>query len=231
MIYDSILGTIGKTPIVRINRLAPKNVTMYVKCEFFNPLSSVKDRLAIAHYRGRRKVPEAQTRADGRRGDLRQYRHRARHGVRGQGLSVRRGHDGDLFRRAPQDHAHARRQGDPHPGRRARHRHGERRRRSSPESTAGSSPASSRTRPTLPTTATPPGPRSCSTSSAGASTTSSPAGARAARSPASGEMIRLARPEVKIIATEPAGGRASGRQALAAAQDPGLDARTSCPRC
>jgi len=48
MIYDSILGTIGRTPIVRINRLAPEHVTMYVKCEFFNPLSSVKDRLAIA---------------------------------------------------------------------------------------------------------------------------------------------------------------------------------------
>ncbi len=48
MIYDSILGTIGRTPIVRINRLAPRNVAMYVKCEFFNPLSSVKDRLAIA---------------------------------------------------------------------------------------------------------------------------------------------------------------------------------------
>src|SRR5690349_2586502 len=48
MIYDNILGTIGRTPIVRINRLAPKNVTMYVKCEFFNPASSVKDRLAIA---------------------------------------------------------------------------------------------------------------------------------------------------------------------------------------
>jgi len=47
MIYDSILDTIGNTPIVRIQRLAPKNVTMYVKCEFFNPLSSVKDRLAI----------------------------------------------------------------------------------------------------------------------------------------------------------------------------------------
>jgi cysteine synthase A len=47
MIYDNILGTIGKTPIVRINRLAPKHVTMYVKCEFFNPLASVKDRLAI----------------------------------------------------------------------------------------------------------------------------------------------------------------------------------------
>jgi cysteine synthase A len=48
MIYDSILETIGRTPVVRIQRLAPKNVTMYVKCEFFNPLSSVKDRLAIA---------------------------------------------------------------------------------------------------------------------------------------------------------------------------------------
>ena len=48
MIYDSILATIGKTPVVRINRLAPKHVQMYVKCEFFNPMSSVKDRLAIA---------------------------------------------------------------------------------------------------------------------------------------------------------------------------------------
>jgi cysteine synthase A len=48
MIYDSILGTIGRTPIVKINRLAPANVAMYVKCEFFNPLGSVKDRLAIA---------------------------------------------------------------------------------------------------------------------------------------------------------------------------------------
>jgi len=48
MIHDSILGTIGNTPIVRINHLAPANVTMYVKCEAFNPMSSVKDRLAIA---------------------------------------------------------------------------------------------------------------------------------------------------------------------------------------
>jgi cysteine synthase len=48
MIYDSILATIGRTPLVRINRLAPPNVTMYVKCEFFNPGASVKDRLAIA---------------------------------------------------------------------------------------------------------------------------------------------------------------------------------------
>jgi cysteine synthase len=48
MIYDSILGTIGRTPIVRIQRVAPAHVTLYAKCEFFNPLASVKDRLAIA---------------------------------------------------------------------------------------------------------------------------------------------------------------------------------------
>src|SRR5258708_14351171 len=43
-----MLGPIGKPPIVGIQRLAPKHVTMDVKCEFFNPLGSVKDRLAIA---------------------------------------------------------------------------------------------------------------------------------------------------------------------------------------
>jgi cysteine synthase A len=48
MIYDSILDTIGRTPIVKIRRLAPAGVTMYAKCEFFNPGASVKDRLAIA---------------------------------------------------------------------------------------------------------------------------------------------------------------------------------------
>jgi cysteine synthase A len=48
VIYDDILGTIGNTPVVRINRLAPTGTTIYVKCEAFNPMSSVKDRLAIA---------------------------------------------------------------------------------------------------------------------------------------------------------------------------------------
>eukprot|EP00612_Vaucheria_litorea_P005425 CAMPEP_0171465554 /NCGR_PEP_ID=MMETSP0945-20130129/8599_1 /TAXON_ID=109269 /ORGANISM="Vaucheria litorea, Strain CCMP2940" /LENGTH=71 /DNA_ID=CAMNT_0011993211 /DNA_START=59 /DNA_END=271 /DNA_ORIENTATION=+ len=45
-LYDSILDTIGNTPLVRINKLAPEGVNVYGKCEFFNPLSSVKDRLA-----------------------------------------------------------------------------------------------------------------------------------------------------------------------------------------
>ncbi len=48
MIYDNILHTIGNTPVVRLNRMAPKNVEMYVKVESFNPLASVKDRLAYA---------------------------------------------------------------------------------------------------------------------------------------------------------------------------------------
>ena len=48
MIYSSITDTIGRTPIVRINRLAPAGVEMYVKVEAFNPGGSVKDRLALA---------------------------------------------------------------------------------------------------------------------------------------------------------------------------------------
>ena len=46
-LFDSIIETIGDTPCVRINRLAPKGVTIYAKCEFFNPAGSVKDRLAV----------------------------------------------------------------------------------------------------------------------------------------------------------------------------------------
>lgn len=47
MKYDSILGTIGRTPCVKINKLGPKGVNLYVKIEAFNPLGSVKDRLAL----------------------------------------------------------------------------------------------------------------------------------------------------------------------------------------
>jgi cysteine synthase A len=47
-IYGDITETIGQTPIVKINKLAPANVNLYVKLEYFNPLSSVKDRLALA---------------------------------------------------------------------------------------------------------------------------------------------------------------------------------------
>jgi cysteine synthase A len=45
--FDNILGTVGNTPVVRINRLAPPGVNLFVKIEAFNPLGSVKDRLAL----------------------------------------------------------------------------------------------------------------------------------------------------------------------------------------
>lgn len=48
MIYNNILETIGNTPIIKINNIAPEHVDLYVKAEYFNPLSSVKDRLAHA---------------------------------------------------------------------------------------------------------------------------------------------------------------------------------------
>ncbi|AWH30286.1 MULTISPECIES: cysteine synthase A [Stenotrophomonas] len=47
-LYDSILDTIGNTPIVKLQRLAPQGVTLYAKVESFNPGGSVKDRLALA---------------------------------------------------------------------------------------------------------------------------------------------------------------------------------------
>jgi cysteine synthase A len=47
MIYSNILETIGDTPVIRIQRLAPEGIEMYVKVEAFNPMSSVKDRLAL----------------------------------------------------------------------------------------------------------------------------------------------------------------------------------------
>jgi cysteine synthase A len=124
MIYDSILATIGRTPVVRINRLAPAHVEMYVKCEFFNPLSSVKDRLAIAI------IEDAE-----RRGTLEpgQTVVEATSGNTGIALAMVCAAKGypfvavmaeTLLGRAPQDHAHARREGDPDPRSRAWQRHG-----------------------------------------------------------------------------------------------------------
>ena len=46
-LFDSVLDTIGDTPCIRINNLAPDGVRLYVKAEFFNPAASVKDRLAL----------------------------------------------------------------------------------------------------------------------------------------------------------------------------------------
>ncbi|MEC9343551.1 MAG: PLP-dependent cysteine synthase family protein [Pseudomonadota bacterium] len=58
MLYDSVLETIGDTPVIRINRLAPDHVKLYVKVEAFNPAGSVKDRLAVSI------IEEAEARGD-----------------------------------------------------------------------------------------------------------------------------------------------------------------------
>jgi cysteine synthase A len=57
-VYDSVINTIGDTPCIRVNNLAPKHVQLYVKAEFFNPAASVKDRLAISI------IEEAERRGD-----------------------------------------------------------------------------------------------------------------------------------------------------------------------
>ncbi|MCU0715610.1 MAG: cysteine synthase A, partial [Pirellula sp.] len=47
--FDNVVGTIGNTPMIRINRLVPaEHATVFAKCEFFNPLNSVKDRIGMA---------------------------------------------------------------------------------------------------------------------------------------------------------------------------------------
>ena len=56
--YDSVVDTIGNTPCIRINNLAPDHVSLFVKAEFFNPAASVKDRLAISI------IEEAERRGD-----------------------------------------------------------------------------------------------------------------------------------------------------------------------
>ena len=46
MIFNDLLSSIGNTPVIKVNNIAPKNINLYVKAEYFNPGGSVKDRLA-----------------------------------------------------------------------------------------------------------------------------------------------------------------------------------------
>ena len=57
-LFNSVVDTIGDTPCIRVNNLAPDHVRLYVKAEFFNPAASVKDRLAISI------IEEAERRGD-----------------------------------------------------------------------------------------------------------------------------------------------------------------------
>ena len=123
--YANILETVGNTPVVRINALAPEGVNLFVKVEAFNPLGSVKDRLALGV------IEDAE-----RRGQLKpgQTVIEATSGNTGIGLAMVCAAKGYplvvtmaeiVQRRAPQADALSGRQGDHHPRERTRHGHGE----------------------------------------------------------------------------------------------------------
>jgi cysteine synthase A len=85
--YANILETVGNTPVVKINRLAPAGVNLYVKIEAFNPLGSVKDRLALGVIEAAEKSGElkpGQTVIEATSGNT----GIDRHGVRRQGLPL-----------------------------------------------------------------------------------------------------------------------------------------------
>jgi cysteine synthase A len=188
MIYDSILDTIGKTPVVRIHRLAPKHVTMYVKCEFFNPGASVKDRLAIAIIEDAERsgaLKPGQTVVEATSGNTgialamvcaaKGYPFVA---TMAESFSVERRRIMRMFgAKVILTPAAERGTGMVRKAEELAKKHGWfLARQFENEAT--------RTRPIRPITATPRDPRSCRTSPASVSTSSSPAGAPAARSPA-----------------------------------------------
>ncbi len=122
-LYDSILDTIGDTPCVRINTLAPDHVRLYVKAEFFNPAGSVKDRLAVSIIEEAERSGALTAGTNRGRSDQRQHGHRSRHGLCRQGLSPGRHHGRQLLHRAPQADALSRRQSRTDTARRERLRH------------------------------------------------------------------------------------------------------------
>ena len=95
-LHDNILGTIGNTPVVKIDKLAPANINLYVKIEAFNPMGSVKDRLALGIIEDAEKSGGTETRTNRDRSHQWQYRHWPGHGLRTKRLSTG-GYDGRKF--------------------------------------------------------------------------------------------------------------------------------------
>ena len=90
-IHNDITETIGNTPLVRLNRTAKKHgalADVLLKLEFFNPLSSVKDRIGIALIDAGAEGREDQAGHRHHRADQRQHRHRARVRRGGQGIET-----------------------------------------------------------------------------------------------------------------------------------------------
>ena len=87
----NILETIGNTPHIRINRLFG-DAEVWIKSERSNPGGSIKDRIALSMVEDAERSGKLQAGRRDRRADLRQYRHRPRHGRGGQGLQADPGH-------------------------------------------------------------------------------------------------------------------------------------------
>ena len=161
----NILETIGNTPHIRINRLFGDRAEVWMKSERANPGGSIKDRIALAMIEDAERSGKLKPGGDDHRADLGQYRHRPRHGRRGQGLQADPGHarkhepraapaDARLWRDLRPD-----RQGEGHV-RRGRSRRGD---ASTRPRTAGCR-SNSTTPPTSRSIGAPPRRRSCATS-------------------------------------------------------------------
>ena len=144
--FDNILETIGRTPVVKVGKLAPPGVEIFAKLEAFNPLGSVKDRLALGVIEAAERSGELQPGQTVIEASSGNTGIGLGDGVRAKRLSARDRHGRELQRRATQADAFPGRQGGADAGRRERQRNGRQGRRSSHWRTAGSSVDSSRTK-------------------------------------------------------------------------------------
>ena len=188
-LHDSILDTIGRTPVVRLHRIAPANVELHAKVESFNPGGSVKDRLALAI------ILDAEAKGLLKPGDTVVEATSGNTGVALAMVCAARGYKFvavmvETFSIERRKLMRLRRQGSSHARRRARQRHGASRRGAGEATWLVPRPPVREQKPIPPTTGRPPPPRSCAISPVVASTISSPAGAPAARSPASAKCSR-----------------------------------------
>ena len=239
-LFDSILDTVGDTPAIRVNNLGARPCDDLREGRVLQPGGVGQGPAGAQHHRGGRAQRRAEAGPDRGRGDQRQHRHRARDGLRAEGLSAGRDDGRQFLDRAPQADAHAGRQGGADAARARRASACTRRRSNWPRPMAGSSPASSRPRPMPTFTRRRPRARSSMISPDRGSTTSSPATAPAARSSgvgaraaprAAGDPDRAGRARERAARRQrPRAGarrrRRAGRQpsGLRAASDPGLDA-------
>ena len=144
--YQNILETIGNTPLVRLNKLAPRRRQRLRQGRVLQPDGFGQGPHGARRHRGRRAQRRAEARPDRDRGDQRQHRHRPRDGVRAEGLSAGGHHGRELQRRAPQAAALPRREGGADARGREGQRHAGEGHRAGRRRTAGSCAASSRTR-------------------------------------------------------------------------------------